>query len=292
MAGGETSGAVVSALGVTMLEIGPEIDPGVPWTLAADGTTMALAGGGNTSVLSPRYRAMGTEALLSMRGWLLKRKKGVYDPKNRKTFVTILGGDFNKRFFWIDASIRLIYYSESEDKSKRVSFIPFNRVVSVIPVTDPLAINTARPGWVYGLELRTTDRVFELWAKTQGEARQWLECMEKAASIGRSYAGTGGTSYALVGGTTTSRFMETAAGPNLSSRRGSTNSGNSHHEQGNTIPVVSAAPQNIQSSGDDVTVVAEMKENLELTANACDIRSPTSAKESVKAPTKWDEWDR
>ena len=30
VAGGETSGAVVGALGVTMLEIGPEIDPGVP----------------------------------------------------------------------------------------------------------------------------------------------------------------------------------------------------------------------------------------------------------------------
>jgi len=43
VAGGETSGAVVSALGVTMLEIGPEIDPGVPWTLAADGNSIALA---------------------------------------------------------------------------------------------------------------------------------------------------------------------------------------------------------------------------------------------------------
>jgi len=43
VAGGETSGAVVSALGVSMLEIGPEIDPGVPWTLAADGNPMALA---------------------------------------------------------------------------------------------------------------------------------------------------------------------------------------------------------------------------------------------------------
>jgi uncharacterized protein YgbK (DUF1537 family) len=43
VAGGETSGAVVSALGVTMLEIGPEIDPGVPWTLAADGHAIALA---------------------------------------------------------------------------------------------------------------------------------------------------------------------------------------------------------------------------------------------------------
>ena len=43
VAGGETSGAVVGALGIAMLEIGPEIDPGVPWTLAADGEPMALA---------------------------------------------------------------------------------------------------------------------------------------------------------------------------------------------------------------------------------------------------------
>ncbi len=34
VAGGETSGAVVSALGVRSLRIGPAIDPGVPWTLA------------------------------------------------------------------------------------------------------------------------------------------------------------------------------------------------------------------------------------------------------------------
>lgn len=34
VAGGETSGAVVKALGITGLLIGPEIDPGVPWTAA------------------------------------------------------------------------------------------------------------------------------------------------------------------------------------------------------------------------------------------------------------------
>jgi uncharacterized protein YgbK (DUF1537 family) len=34
IAGGETSGAVVKALGVSGLRIGPEIDPGVPWTSA------------------------------------------------------------------------------------------------------------------------------------------------------------------------------------------------------------------------------------------------------------------
>ena len=41
IAGGETSGAVVSALGVTRLRIGREIDPGVPWTFA-EGTGPSL----------------------------------------------------------------------------------------------------------------------------------------------------------------------------------------------------------------------------------------------------------
>ena len=43
IAGGDTSGAVVEALGVRALSIGPEIAPGVPWALAADGTDYALA---------------------------------------------------------------------------------------------------------------------------------------------------------------------------------------------------------------------------------------------------------
>ncbi len=42
VAGGETSGAVVGGLGVSMLEIGPQIDPGVPWTRAV-GHDMVLA---------------------------------------------------------------------------------------------------------------------------------------------------------------------------------------------------------------------------------------------------------
>jgi 3-dehydrotetronate 4-kinase len=36
VAGGETSGAVVSTLGVKALHIGPEIAPGVPWTICVD----------------------------------------------------------------------------------------------------------------------------------------------------------------------------------------------------------------------------------------------------------------
>lgn len=43
VAGGETSGAVVNGLGVTALEIGPEIDPGVPWTRAIGGRDIVLA---------------------------------------------------------------------------------------------------------------------------------------------------------------------------------------------------------------------------------------------------------
>jgi uncharacterized protein YgbK (DUF1537 family) len=34
VAGGETSGACVQALGITQLQIGPQIDPGVPWCYA------------------------------------------------------------------------------------------------------------------------------------------------------------------------------------------------------------------------------------------------------------------
>ncbi len=44
VAGGETSGAITQALGVTHLAIGPEIAPGVPWTFAAiEGEAVALA---------------------------------------------------------------------------------------------------------------------------------------------------------------------------------------------------------------------------------------------------------
>ena len=43
VAGGETSGAVVSALGVKALRIGPEIDPGIPWTEAIGEPGFALA---------------------------------------------------------------------------------------------------------------------------------------------------------------------------------------------------------------------------------------------------------
>lgn len=41
--GGETSSAVVSARGVSALQIGPEIDPGVPWTRSVGAPDVTLA---------------------------------------------------------------------------------------------------------------------------------------------------------------------------------------------------------------------------------------------------------
>ena len=43
VAGGETSGAVVGALGIGALRIGPPIDPGVPWTLGLGEPELLLA---------------------------------------------------------------------------------------------------------------------------------------------------------------------------------------------------------------------------------------------------------
>lgn len=43
VAGGETSGAVIESLGVKAIAIGPEIDPGVPWTKSVGGQDLALA---------------------------------------------------------------------------------------------------------------------------------------------------------------------------------------------------------------------------------------------------------
>jgi uncharacterized protein YgbK (DUF1537 family) len=43
VAGGETSGAVVHALGVSELRIGPQIEPGVPWTASLGEPRLALA---------------------------------------------------------------------------------------------------------------------------------------------------------------------------------------------------------------------------------------------------------
>lgn len=57
VAGGETSGAVTKALGVTQLDIGAEIAPGVPWTYCSSG--------GHQIALSLKSGNFGTETFFS-----------------------------------------------------------------------------------------------------------------------------------------------------------------------------------------------------------------------------------
>ena len=63
VAGGETSGAVVSALGIRRLHIGPEIAPGVPWTQSNADTriNLALKSGnfGNQDFFSEAFELLG-----------------------------------------------------------------------------------------------------------------------------------------------------------------------------------------------------------------------------------------
>jgi 3-dehydrotetronate 4-kinase len=66
VAGGETSGACVQALGVQRLRIGPQIDPGVPWCHAklpsGTGLHLALKSGnfGGTDFFSRAFDVLGT----------------------------------------------------------------------------------------------------------------------------------------------------------------------------------------------------------------------------------------
>ncbi len=64
VAGGETSGAVAAALGARALRIGPEIDPGVPWTQASTGgkpIALALKSGnfGGDDFSAKAWRRLG-----------------------------------------------------------------------------------------------------------------------------------------------------------------------------------------------------------------------------------------
>ncbi|MBT9490587.1 MAG: four-carbon acid sugar kinase family protein [Rubrivivax sp.] len=70
VAGGETSGAVVQALGVQQMAIGPQIDPGVPWTAVqsplANGQPLHLAlksgNFGSTDFFSKAFKVLGPAA--------------------------------------------------------------------------------------------------------------------------------------------------------------------------------------------------------------------------------------
>jgi uncharacterized protein YgbK (DUF1537 family) len=73
VAGGETSGACVQALGITQMQIGPQIDPGVPWchavselALDSNGLHLTLKSGnfGTDDFFSKAFAALHSESAL------------------------------------------------------------------------------------------------------------------------------------------------------------------------------------------------------------------------------------
>jgi uncharacterized protein YgbK (DUF1537 family) len=69
VAGGETSGACVQALGITQLQIGQQIDPGVPWCYAhtdAGGLHITLKSGnfGSEDFFTKAFHQLSTAATL------------------------------------------------------------------------------------------------------------------------------------------------------------------------------------------------------------------------------------
>ncbi|KAF4669518.1 hypothetical protein FOL47_002477 [Perkinsus chesapeaki] len=63
-------------------------------------------------------------------------------------------------------------------KSKRVSMIPLSRIKACVGIDDPLRVNSAKAGWVYGIDLMFEDeRHMELWARGKTEAEEWVEVL-------------------------------------------------------------------------------------------------------------------
>ena len=60
VAGGETSGACVQALGIKQLQIGPQIDPGVAWCFAPQGLHITLKSGnfGTTDFFNKAFKQL------------------------------------------------------------------------------------------------------------------------------------------------------------------------------------------------------------------------------------------
>ncbi len=80
VAGGETAGAVVAALGITGLRIGPEIDPGVPWTVSVSDTPIALAlksgNFGGDDFFIKAFKKLATESTEDIEKSKKNREKG------------------------------------------------------------------------------------------------------------------------------------------------------------------------------------------------------------------------
>jgi 3-dehydrotetronate 4-kinase len=87
VAGGETSGAVVTALGITGLRVGPEIDPGVPWTasIGAEPIALALKSGnfGGDDFFTKAFKALEPQVNADERGQIKQQNRIGATDKHR-----------------------------------------------------------------------------------------------------------------------------------------------------------------------------------------------------------------
>jgi hypothetical protein len=83
VAGGETSGACVQALGITQMRIGPQIDPGVPWchAVSESGLHLTLKSGnfGGTTSSPKRFTVLAMNEAVRPRRDLPRRPKSLFE---------------------------------------------------------------------------------------------------------------------------------------------------------------------------------------------------------------------
>ena len=224
-------------------------------------------------------------------GWLMKRKnlgslpeedQGDWRHGALAAAKRVVLGEYNRRFFWMDFNINLVYYAESAT-AKRVAFIPFSRLRNAECITSPVKINQAKSGWVYGVSLRTVNRSLDLWAKTEKEQQMWIEGLQRAISETQkntSMLSMGGSPQqpALSRATSGISFATSAAQiatVGSEDKKEDTRWGENLGKTAQVLPKIKEVPR---ASWDAVS--EEGAEN----------QGPAPAS-IVKTGTKWDDWD-
>jgi hypothetical protein len=190
-----------------------------------------------------------------------------------------------------------------------VAFIPFSRLRSVQTITDPVKINQARAGWVYGVSLRTVNRSLDLWAKTEKEQLMWVEALSKAVaehpvSLAPSKQGNMANSFAeshslsslniqRANASSSQSVVSSSLGGTIFHRAASATTptpetgeegAHNHFVRSSTTPL--ALKEVPKASWDAISE----EEDLPVNTSATQIRPPIIPT-VIRTGTRWDDWD-
>ena len=234
-------------------------------------------------------------------GWLMKRKNLQNMPEDEPqdwrhgaiaAAKRVVLGEFNRRFFWMDFNISLVYYAESHS-AKRVAFIPFSRLRSVETVTSPVKINQAKSGWVYGVSLRTVNRSLDLWAKTEKEQQMWIEGLQRAIIFGEASA-KNLSSLSLAGSPQQQPNLSRATS-GISFATSAAQVANSTTDDANKSQKQDESIRWGENLGKTAQVLPRIKEVPRSSWDAVSEEGTENAGPApasiVKTGTKWDDWD-